>query len=72
MVRQGGRRVLWFDLPFQIADQPVCMHSSPYHKDQGDQDREAERDECDFLTELDLKEFVDPVDGEREGSNEEQ
>ena len=47
------------------------MHSSKKNKNQGDYDREAERDERDFLTELDLKEFVDPVDGVREGGNEE-
>ena len=72
MVRQRRRCILWFDLPFQIANQHVSMHSSPHHKNQGDYDRETERDERDFLTELDLKEFVDPVDGVREGGNEEQ
>ena len=70
-----GLRTFGIHLPLVAFLQPIlvsCLHSSPHHKNQGDYDRETERDERDFLTELDLKEFVDPVDGVREGGNEEQ
>jgi hypothetical protein len=48
------------------------MHGSPNHKDQGDHDGESQRDQCGFLSEFGLKEFVDPVDGVGEGGNEDQ